>query len=279
MRLAFGGAGVVVLLLDLRQHPVAALDARRGGGHLLAQVALVVELEDARGLEPAVARDRQHVDGVGRLVLPLLEPGAGVAHEGEGALVARFHELGGALGGRREVVAHREGQHHEAQAEHQQRAQRAPGAEAAGAQDGVFGALREPRHHEDAADQHGDRQQFVEMARQQQGHVEQRLRRPVGQALGAAHGLQLVDEVEEEEQAQEAEGHEGHGLQRLDVDQAADGSHGVGSSRGVEGGGVGPEARPPRLLRRAQLLLRRVSHEMANSATPPCSSSMKPPMP
>ena len=100
------------------------------------------------------------------------------------APVARLDQLRPAVGVGRHVVADGEGQHHEAQSQQQQGAQGPPGPQAAGAQDGVFRALRQPRHHEDGADQHRDGQQLVEMARHQQGDVEQRLRHAVVQAVG-----------------------------------------------------------------------------------------------
>jgi hypothetical protein len=91
-----------------------------------------------------------------------------------------------AVGVGRHVVADGEGQHHEAQSQHQQGAQGPPGPQAAGAQDGVFGALGQPRHHEDGADQHRDGQQLVEVAGHQQGDIEQGLGHAVVQAVGAA---------------------------------------------------------------------------------------------
>jgi hypothetical protein len=78
--------------------------------------------------------------------LLLLEPGAGLP-EAELALVAGLEQLGGLVGDGRHVVADGKRQGHEQQAQAEQRAQRLPRPQAAGAQNGVLGALRQPGQH------------------------------------------------------------------------------------------------------------------------------------
>jgi hypothetical protein len=202
-----------------------------------------------------------------------LEPGAGVAGQRVDALVLGLEQLPGSFRGGRKVVADGEGQHDEADAQQQQGAQRPPRTQAAGAKNGVFRALCQPRHHEDGADEHGDRQQLVQMAGDQQQHVDQRLHGTVVKAVGPADGLQLVDEVEEEEQAQKAERHERDGLQHLRIDQASYRFHVVGSMWGA-----GVAAARLRLMRKPQLFWRALSHARLSSNTPPCKVTMKPAM-
>ena len=126
---AAGAAGVELAALGVA---AAARRRRRSGAAAPAimrhQEAARVGLEDAHGLHrrrPASSAPTFTLYGGPRL--PLLEPGAGLA-DADAALVAGLEQLRGAVGGRRHVVADGEGQHREDQAQHQQRAQRAPRA-------------------------------------------------------------------------------------------------------------------------------------------------------
>ena len=231
-----------------------------GGGHQ----AVVAELENVHAAHFAAAGEGTHVDEEDVAGLALLEPGAGVPH-GDAPLGAGFQQLAGPFGQWGHIVAHREGQHHKAQAQHQQGAQGLPGPQAAGTHDGEFGALCQPGHHKDGADEYGDGQQLVEVVGNGQRHHHQRRRHRVGAGGRAAHPAQLIDKVEKEEKGQEGHRDKSHGGQDFLVEEAAQCFH--CAAFGVR-----------RQKDQLQLLWRLASSSRLNNSTPPCRPTRKVPI-
>ena len=194
--------------------------------------ALTIELEHTDALQGTVGAHGTDIDGQRVAIVFFLEPGAGGAGGRGLAQVLGLGHQGHALGGGRNVVADRHCQYHKADAQQQHGAQRQPGPQAAGAHDGELRALRKSGHHKDAADQHGNRQQFVQMVRDAQGHGQQGMPDGVGGiAHGAAHIAHLVEQVKEKEQRQKRQGHKADGTDGVAVDQSAQCLHAVAPRR------------------------------------------------
>ncbi len=193
-----------------------------GHGH---EKTTAVKLEDPHAAHVAFSSDGGDVGGIGRVLLPLLEPCARLPDH-DATLVTGLEQLRGAVGQRRGVVTHRKSQQHEPCAQHQQGAQGPPWAQPTGAQDRVFRALRQPGHDKDGADQHRDGHQIVKVAGDQEHHIQQRVAQLVAVAHHApANGLQFIDEVKKEQQRQKAQCDKRNGRNHLVVDQPTNGFH------------------------------------------------------
>jgi len=181
---------------------------------------LFIELKDPHIDQATVWPNGAHIDGVGVVVLLLLEPGPCGACT-ELAQVAYLDQLGGLVGQWCQVVADSKGDQHKKTAQGEQGAQGQPRAHAAGAHDGELRALRQARHHKDGANKHRDGQQLVEMAGDAERHEQQGVRQLVAVFPGAPNPAQLVHQVKEEEQRQKANGHEGDRKNSFAVNEAA----------------------------------------------------------
>mmetsp|Transcript_5224 Transcript_5224/g.19527 ORF Transcript_5224/g.19527 Transcript_5224/m.19527 type:complete len:210 (-) Transcript_5224:1229-1858(-) len=151
----------------------------------------------------------------------VLKPGAaacrvGVMVEAGAQFIALAFEL------RRDIVADDEGQRREHGGQAGQQAQRPRRPEAAGAQDGELAALGQAGERDDGADQHGDREELVEVPRQSHGRQQCGL---AGAGTDARHAFKVVDEVEEEEQRQKGQRDQHHRTDDVLVQQTADGFH------------------------------------------------------
>ncbi len=149
------------------------------------------------------------------------QPGPGRARREDAQL--RLQPLRALVGQRREVVADDEGQQREAQAQRREHAQRARRAQPGGAQHGELRSLGQPGQREDHADQQGDRQQLVEVARGRQHAELQGLPGRVAAPRGTAD---LGDEVDEEEQREKGQRDVGHRTEDVAVEQPPHGTHG-----------------------------------------------------
>ena len=222
--------------------------------------ALVVQLENTDIAHRAVCVERADVDGKSAVSLFFLDPGAGFAHC-EVALKARFEHLRRFVRQGRQVVAHRKSDGDKHQAQQQQRSQGLPRAQSTGAQNSELRTLRQARHDKNAANQHRNGQQLVDMVRDHERDVNQRLRHRVARRLLATHRIEFVDKIEEEKQADESQGHGGYRNQDFGVQQLAQGFHRLSLL------GVG------RHTASDQCCWRAVSHSTLSANTPPCKAA------
>jgi hypothetical protein len=242
-----------------QQHPSVIHKAGAGCVDLRCHASLIVKLEHAHALHAAVGDDRAHVDRIGAVTLALLEPGASGTGT-QAPLGAGLDELRCLVAQGGEVVADRKCDQHKTETQGQQGAQRAAWAQAAGAHDGEFRTLCQPRHDKDRPDQHRDGQQFVQMTGNAQSHRQHGERNVVARCRAAVDPAQFIHQVEKEEQRQKPEGHEGHGTDHLAVYQFADGSHAL-ALRCQSCAGL-------------QWLWRTASTSAASAKVPPCSRAM-----
>ena len=228
-----------------------------------------IEFVDLDALHVVVRAQGLDVDHIVGLRLFLAQPSAGLT-DCDPPLVTRLEQLRGLVGRGRHVVADQEGQDHENAAQGQEQPQRAPGIQAAGAQNRVFRALRQPGHDEDRSDQHRDGQQLVQAIGQQQADVEQNVAQLVGGAIGAAAAaqvLQLVGQIEKQKQGQKAAGDQRNRQHSLAIDQFAQGFHAPAPWRRR------PSKRPRRVSS-DQARWRLINQSTAAAKKPPCRTSI-----
>ena len=219
---------------------------------------------DAHVLHLADAIKAAHVHSVLLVALLFSQPSPGLA----GCQLAQegcFELLGLALGPRCGVVTKKESDGHKHQTQLEQRGQRHPGLQPPRAQNGEFGALGQPRHDKDAANEHRDGQQLVHVVWRFERNEQQGVLQLVTLRSMARQGLQLVDQVKKQKQGQKSQGHKDHCADDFAIKQLAHGFHAVASC-GVRTDGI--------RCRQLQFMWRRPSHTRATASTPPCSSSM-----
>ena len=178
------------------------------------QEALVVKLKHAHPMQTAIGFESTDVDRVLGMQLSLLQPGTGLSGR-DSPLVTSLQKLRGAVCHRCQIVANRNGQNYKNQSKLQQRAKGPPGPKAAGAQDGVLRTSGKTRHDKDGANQHCNRQQFVQMCGYHEYNIAERVNRLIGGDSGSTDRLQLFDKIEKKEQADKAKGDKANCPQHL----------------------------------------------------------------